>query len=253
MIFLLLRVRHALEVAHELFGGVDVDYPHAEVAAEGFHHLDRLVEAQQAVVDKHAGELVTDGTLDQRGSNAGIHAAREPENHFVRANLRPDALDRLADVVRHVPIVAAAADLVHEAGNHLPALECVRYLGVELHGVEMARFVGHRRDRRRVIAADHLEARRQFGDLVAVAHPDIEQTMALFVGPVLDVAEQRRVAARADLGITELPLARAFDLAAQLLCHGLHAIADAEHRHTEFKHALRRMPSLGLVDRIRPT
>jgi hypothetical protein len=37
-----------------------------------------------------------------------------------------------------------------------------------------------------------------------------------------------------------------------LLCHGLHAVADTEHRHAEFEHALRRMPVLGLIDGIRP-
>jgi hypothetical protein len=43
---------------------------------------------------------------------------------------------------------AAAADLVHEAPSIALALQRVRDLGVELHGVEAARLVGHRGDRR---------------------------------------------------------------------------------------------------------
>ena len=57
---------------------------------------------------------------------------------------------------------------------------------------------------------------------------------------VLDAVEQPRVAARAHLGVAELALRARLDLAAQLLRHRLHAVADAEHRHAELEHRLRR-------------
>ena len=49
------------------------------------------------------------------------------------------------------------------------------------------------------------------------------------------------VAAGAHGGKAELALVAALDLAAQLVRHGLHAVADAQHRHAELEHRLRRL------------
>ena len=129
----------------------------------------------------------------------------KPEQHVVAADLRADRRDRLADVVVHVPVVAAAADVVREAREDRRALLRVRDLGMELHARRS------RRDSSAIAAiahasddADQRESRRQRGDLVAVAHPHVEQAVAFGVAPVLDVAEQRRMAARAHFGVAEL-------------------------------------------------
>jgi hypothetical protein len=158
--------------------------------------------------------------------------------------------NRFLDVVGHVPVAATAADVAHETGIDLAPLERMRDFGMELHGVEAARFVGHGGDRRRFVAADELEAGRQFGDLVAVAHPDFEQAVALGIGPVLDAVEQFRMPAGAHLGVTEFALVAAFDLTAELRRHGLHAVADAEHRHAQLEHDVGRLPFLGFIDRV---
>ncbi len=68
-------------------------------------------------------------------------------------------------------------------------------------------------------------------DAVAVAHPHVEQAVALGVDPVLDVAQQRRVAASAHLRVAEFVHGAGLDAAAELRGHRLHAVADAEHRH----------------------
>jgi len=52
-------------------------------------------------------------------------------------------------------------------------------------------------------AGHELEARRQFGDLVAVAHPHVEHAMAFGVGVVLDAVQQPGVAVRTHIGIAE--------------------------------------------------
>ncbi|ENO87654.1 cytosine deaminase [Thauera linaloolentis 47Lol = DSM 12138] len=247
---LLFRIGDALQVAHELPGGVHMHDLGVQAAGEHFHDQLAFVEAQQAVVDEHAGELVTDGAVDQRRGHRRVDAARQAEDNFLVTDLRADAPHGFVDVVGHVPVVAAAADIVHETPDHLLALDRVRDLGVELHAVEAACLVRHRGDRGRVVAADELEARRQLGDLVAVAHPYVEQAVALGVGPVLDALEQLRVAACAHFRVAEFALAGAFDLAAELAGHGLHAVADAKHRHAELEHRLRCAPVLGFVHRI---
>ena len=57
------------------------------------------------------------------------------------------------------------------------------------------------------------------------------------------------MAARAYFGVAELAHLPAFHLSAKLRGHGLHAIADAEHRHAKLEHGLRRARGAALVYR----
>ena len=190
------------------------------------------------MVDEHAGELVTDGLVQQRRDHRRIHAAREPEQHAALAHLRAHARDGVVDDAAGVPVGGAAADIVQEARIETRALLRVGDLGVELQGVEAPRFIRHTADGQIGRRGDHLEARRQIDHAIAVAHPDIEQTVAFGVHAVLDTLEQLRVAASADLGVAELVHCTRLDAATQLRGHGLHAVADAEHGHTERPHRL---------------
>ena len=117
---------------------------------------------------------------------------------------------------------------MHEATEDGATLARVRHLRMELHAVEFATFVGHSRDRSGLVARDHLEAGGERRDLVAVAHPHVEQAVLLAVDAVLDAFEQSGMAAGADLGIAEFAHPGILDLAAELSRHGLHAVADPE-------------------------
>ena len=75
--------------------------------------------------------------------------------------------------------------------------------------------------------------------------------MPFGIRAVLDVAEQRRVAARAHLRIAELAHLAGLDGAAQLRGHRLHAVADAEHRHAGVHTASRRARRVALGDAVR--
>src|SRR5258708_35325743 len=57
------------------------------------------------------------------------------------------------------------------------------------------------------------------------------------------------MAARALFGVAELTHASGSDLAAELLRHGLHPVADAEPRNAELEYRLRRAPGRLLVRR----
>ena len=120
---------------------------------------------------------------------------------------------------------------------------------MELHAVVAALLVGHAGDRAARRRGHQLEAGRQRGDLVAVAHPDLEHAVAFARREVLDRLEQPRVAARPHLGIAELAVRARLDLAAELHRHREHAVADAEHRHAELQHRLRRAQLVLLVGR----
>lgn len=62
--------------------------------------------------------------------------------------------------------------------------------------------------------------------------------MAFRRGEVLDALEQFGVAMGAHFGVAEFAGVRAFDLAAQLGGHGLHAVADAQHGNAQLEHGV---------------
>ncbi len=192
------------------------------------------------MVHKHAGQLVANGAVDQRGCDGRIHAAGQAQNHLFVTDLLADLGNRFFDVVTHDPVGLGGADVEHKTVEQGLALHGVRYLGVELHRVVAARFVGHAGDWAGWRRCHDLEAWGQFGDLVAVAHPDLEHAVAFGGDEVLDALEQFGVAMGAHFGVAKLAAVGAFDLAAQLGGHGLHAVADAQHGNAQLEHGVRR-------------
>ena len=126
----------------------------------------------------------------------------------------------------------------------------MRDFRVELHAVEALVLVGDRGQRAGGIFGNHAETSRQIGDLVTVAHPDFEVTLAVRALAVLDTLEEATVAVRADFGVTELAHLARLDLATQNLCHPLHAVADAQHRNTQLEQ-LRIGLVVGFIHRVR--
>src|SRR5579859_1722748 len=246
---LLLGIGDTFQGMQKLAGGVDVDHLHAHVLGKRIHHLRRFIETQEAVVNKDAGELVADRTVDERSRDGGVHAAGKTEDHLLASHLLLDLPHRLADIVGHVPVAAAAADLAHEAVQDLHTLPCVRDLGMELNRIETACLVGHGGNRTSLGRGHQPESGGQLDHLVAVAHPHFQHAVALGRAEVLDAVQELRVPACPDLGIAELAHFARLDAAAELLRHGLHAVADAEHRDAELEYSLRGAPGGLLVRR----
>ena len=88
-----LRVGLAGQRVEEAPARVHVHQRDVEMAAEQRNHLLGLVEAQQAVVDEDAGELVADGLVDQHGRHRAVDAARQPADDAPLADLGPDLGD----------------------------------------------------------------------------------------------------------------------------------------------------------------
>ena len=107
-----------------------------------------------------------------------------------------------------------------EVFQQLASARGVDDFGVELEAVEAALDVGHGGDGAGEGAGDGGEAGGQGGDLIAVAHPDVE-----FAG---EAGEERGVAGALDEGGAVLAAVAGFDVAAEELSGHLHAVADAE-------------------------
>ncbi len=176
---LLFRVGFAAQRVEEARFGIDTDDLHTQVVGEDLHDLVAFVEAHEAVIDEHAGQLVANGLVQQRGDHRGIDAAGQAEQHLALAHLRTHARDGVVDDVADAPQRLASANLAHEALEQLLALQRVRDFGVELHGVEAARFVDHGRQRRVGAGGDRRESRRQRLDAIAVTHPHVEDSRGL--------------------------------------------------------------------------
>ena len=215
--------------------GVDVNQRNVVMAAEQIDDGLALVQAQQAVVDEHAGELVADRFVNENGGDRAVDAAGQSADHPALADLLADFLDRLVLEGAHGPVAAALRDVADEVAQELRALRRVHHLEMELRGVELPLLVGDHGDRRVGRGADHTETLRQPGHPVAVAHPD---RIALALLP--DALEQRRVLGDQHLGAAELAVMAGLDLAAQLMRHRLLAVADAEHGNAGLEQFLRR-------------
>src|SRR5213082_1703209 len=158
---------------------VDADDLRAEVLREDAHHRLGFAEAQQAVVDEYADQLLADRAVQERGDYGGVDAAREPEQHRAVTDLRAEACDGVLDDVADAPEGIGAADLAHEALEELGSLGGVRDLGMKLQGVEAAALVPHGREGNGAGRRGHAESRWQRIDPVAVAHRSEEHTSEL--------------------------------------------------------------------------
>lgn len=96
---LLLGVGDALQLVEEAVLGVHGDEVHAELTPEHLLHLLELALAQKPVIDEDADEVVADRLVDERGAHRAVHAAREPEQHFLVADLSTDGVNLLFDEI----------------------------------------------------------------------------------------------------------------------------------------------------------
>ena len=236
---------HAGKYGQKALAGID----HAQLRRQGVGrpecgaHLGGLVLAQQAVVHENAGQLFADGARDQRRHDARIDAAGEAQQHAVVAHLLADAGDGAVDDVGHRPVASAAGDVAHEPAQQLAAALGVHDFRVELHAEEAPLGVRHGGDRRIGAGRRDLEARRQRGHLVAMAHPHVEGAS--------QVLEQRAAATHLQFGVAELAVRRTFHCAAELHGHGLHPVADAQHRRAAREHRVVDARRGGGGDRLR--
>src|ERR1700674_3502910 len=191
--------------------------------------------------------------MNQCGSDTRVHPPRQAKDYVVLAHGSANFLHRLAQVVWHVPIVATAANIVHETSVYRLALLRMGDFRMELQGIELARFVRHAGNRRSFARCDELETGRHSIDFVAMACPHVEQAMTFGVDAILDILQEYRVTAGADLRIAELADQPVFDCTAQLRCHDLHTVADSQHRHAQGEDCGWSARSLFFSGRIRAT
>ena len=227
----LLRIIDACEITEERFRGINNTEVDVEVVVEGVLDEVAFFFAEEPVVDKHAGELVADGFVEECGDDGGVDSAGEATDDAFVADGFFDLAGRFVGEVSHLPEPGAFADFIEEVAEEVRAMEGVGHFGVELDADEG------------VVGVDRTDggAWAGFGrgdgfkvgiaqvrDLVAVGHPDLcgfgdGSEDAPLVG--MDVEHRA-----SELGVVGFGDACAEEFAAQL-----HAIADAQDGDAQFE------------------
>ncbi len=211
------------------------------MVAEQRFDLCTFVHAQQAMVDKHAGELVANGFVNQNRGDRAIDAARQTANDAAGADLCTDLGDFRRAEFRHGPIAGQPADLVHEVGNQLCAIGRMHNFGVKLDAIILPCFVGDKSIRRAIAGGDNFKARGKASHLVAMAHPHL-----MLFARLPKAVEQGARLLHLDKGTAKFAAIAFADMAAQLHHHRLLAIANAKNGKAAVEHALRRARGSGV-------
>ena len=184
------------------------------------------MQTKKAVIHKDTGQLIADSTVNQCGCHGRINTAGKTENHFVLSDLMADSLHSFLGEITHDPVRIGFANLKNKGFKDFTALLGMRDFRMELNSVETSLLISHAGDGASRSRAHQFEARRHFSDFVAVAHPNFQIALAVLIGEVGDVFQEFGVAVLTNFCVTELTLSAAFNLAAELLSHCLHAIAN---------------------------
>ena len=200
------------------------------VIAEQGHHLLGFVVPQEAGVDEDAGQLITNGLMDQDGGDRGVYTARQATDHPALPHLGADLGNHFLTEGGHGPVATQARDLVGEVAQHLGTARGVSHFRMKLDAVEPSGLVGDHRIGAALRGGSDGEALGDGGDLVPMAHPDGFQ-----IAHLAQALQKGAGALNADLGTAELAGMAALDLAAQLLAQGHFAIANAQNRDAQLE------------------
>ena len=224
-----LRLVEALERRVELLRRARNGEVETEVLCEHLLDLLRLAVAKEPVVDEDAVKPRPYRLVEKNCRNGRVNAARKTEDNLVVANLVLHFFDRVFDPRRELPVGVRAADVKYEVRDDLLAVFGVHDLGVELDAEEAAAFIAHGRIRAVSRLCADLEPGRNRRHAVAVAHPDDK-----LVGKPLE-----ELVPRLDrhLGLAVFALLARLDLAAKLLAHQLHAVANPKNRDAKLEDA----------------
>src|SRR5690606_20958528 len=189
-----------------------------------------LALAQLALINNSAGKLVADSAMQQGRRDGRIDTAGQAEDHFLVTHLFTNLLDGVLDNVVRGPQLFAAADIAHETLQQTTTLQGMSHFRMELHAVEMLFVVAHAGNRAGIRHCRGDKTGRQRADAITVAHPHIKELMTGFL--MSDNAVEQAIGfAFLHARKTELVLLAIDDLAAELFGHGLHAVANTQHRY----------------------
>ena len=168
---LALGVCYPCQLVQENLLRVDPTDIHMKLTLHHLFHLITLVQPQQAVVHKDAGQPVTHCLLQQGSGNGAVYAAGQGQQNAFAADFLPALPQGSVHIGFHGPLLGEAADAVEEILQDFGAILRVHHLRVELHTIELLAGAFHRRVAAAFAACNGGKARGGGLHLHAMAHP----------------------------------------------------------------------------------
>ena len=129
---LILRINHTAKSRQESFAGIHIDQIHPHILLEGVVDPRCLFPAQQPSIDKNAGQLIADGTVNQGGHDCRVNPSGESADDLACPYLILDPLYALDNKAARGPSTTTATDLIEKVLQNILTLGCMSYLRMEL-------------------------------------------------------------------------------------------------------------------------
>ena len=110
---LLLRLGHSLQILEELLTGIHTNHIQPQTLVV-VHHILELILAKQSVVYKDAGQVLTDGTMQQHGGYRRVYTATQSQDNAIVAKLLLQFGHSGIYKRCGAPALTATADVYHE-------------------------------------------------------------------------------------------------------------------------------------------
>ena len=151
---------------------MNVNQRHVELLAEDLLDHLWLALTEHAVVNKHAGQLIADSTVNKSCDNRRVNAAGKRQNNATIANLLANLLYLLLNDVVHGPRLLKATDIEQEIRKHLRTALGVVNLWMELRRIQVLSSVFHSCNRTNISRSGNGKAFWNLRHSVAMAHPN---------------------------------------------------------------------------------
>jgi|GEM_PF-3053036 len=221
----------------------------AEVDMEVFFvkslHVNALVFAQEAVVDKNTGQLFADRLVQQRGGDRGIDPTGKTQQHTGLPHFGANPTHRVSDEITRRPILPGATNAEEKIADHIHAALGVEDLRMELDAVKSPLCILDAGIRRILRNSRGDKAWRESREFITVRIPNPK--FARQTGKKLAGFRHRQMATAVFAGPA------VGHPSTQKMPHQLHAVTDPEHRHTQFKNRGIRMRRGFRINALRPT
>ena len=162
---------NALQLFQEAVFCIDTNQIHVKLSTENTFYPVSFVLPKQTVIHKDTSQPITNGFVQQHGSNCTVHAAAEGAQDFLSRQIMRVSFNAPVNKVFHIPIAVTIADVKQEITKDLIAVGCMRYFRVELYPIEIAAFVAHGSAGTLVCTGDGLETNGRTGYKIGMTHP----------------------------------------------------------------------------------
>src|SRR4051812_32184407 len=227
-----LRISDSGELNEKTLRGIYGDYMQPQLVTQVLLDFFKLVLAEHAVVDEHAGQArlvaIAKSAIHEHCCHGGVDPARECAKGASRTDLLAYGSNCGVYEMLWRPRGFCFADIQDKIPQDFSSQPGVFHLRMKLDCEQSSACVFNRGDGRWRFRNEG-ETRRQLQCLIAMRHPDFELSRK--------IAKKFRTGDAVDVSVTIFPMFRSTYLPAKRMRHELQAVTDPEHRDAKFEHA----------------